>query len=350
MNKVKEFFWLCSGSNRQILENCPSESSKYVGIGATIFFTGVFAAIAGGYALYTVFDNYFVAAFFAIVWGLMIFNLDRFIVSSMRKNGNPKKEFITALPRIILAILISIVIAKPLELKIFEKEIESEIVLMEQEDFALKENVVKSRFENTKTQLDAEIGALKNEVNAKTESRDRLMEIARQEADGTGGTMQRNPGPIYRIKKQEADRVQQELENLIVRNDSLVKIKLAQLAQNDTLAAAALTTLVESKLNGLASRMEALDRVTDKSSAILIAHWFVLLLFIAVETAPVFVKLISQRGPYDYLLKAQEYGFESGHFEEIAKINTQIKKRTTKMSDEEIEYILARLRMGLEKS
>ena len=125
MKRIKHFFWLCSGANRPLLEKCPTEGSKYVGIGATIFFTGIFAALAGAYALYTVFGNYYVAVIFGLVWGLMIFNLDRYIVSSMRKEGNPAKEFYTALPRIVLALLISLVIAKPLEMKIFEKEIES---------------------------------------------------------------------------------------------------------------------------------------------------------------------------------------------------------------------------------
>ena len=109
MNRLKEFFWLCSGANRQILSNTPSESSKYVGIGATIFFTGVFAALAGGYALFTVFDNYFAAAVFGILWGLMIFNLDRFIVSSMRKNGEPRQEFMQVVPRLVLALVIYLI-------------------------------------------------------------------------------------------------------------------------------------------------------------------------------------------------------------------------------------------------
>lgn len=87
MRRLKEFFWQCAGAQQTLLNNCPSESSKYVGIGATILFTGIFAALAGGYALYTVFDLYWIAALGGLLWGLMIFNLDRFIVSSMRKNG-----------------------------------------------------------------------------------------------------------------------------------------------------------------------------------------------------------------------------------------------------------------------
>lgn len=122
MKKIKHFFWLCSGANRPLLDKCPTEGAKYAGIGATIFFTGIFAALASAYALFTVFENYYVSTLFGIVWGLMIFNLDRYIVSSMRKEGQSKKEFYTAIPRIVLAILISFVIAKPLEMKIFERK------------------------------------------------------------------------------------------------------------------------------------------------------------------------------------------------------------------------------------
>ena len=144
MDKLRHFFWLCSGAHHATLEKSPSESSKYVGIGATIFFTGLFAALAGGYALYTVFDNVWLAALFGLIWGLMIFNLDRYIVSSMRKEGTKSQEFGTAIPRILLALLISIVIAKPLELKIFDKEIRAELNLMEQEGYDLQVERIKT--------------------------------------------------------------------------------------------------------------------------------------------------------------------------------------------------------------
>ena len=30
-----EFFWICSGANRKILRQCPTEYSKYFGIGSS---------------------------------------------------------------------------------------------------------------------------------------------------------------------------------------------------------------------------------------------------------------------------------------------------------------------------
>ncbi len=350
MKRLKEFFWLCAGASKPILSNCPSESSKYVGIGATIFFTGVFAAIAGGYALYTVFDNYFMAVVFGLVWGLMIFNLDRYIVSSMRKNGDTNRELLAAVPRIILAIIISIVIAKPLELKIFEKEVESEIALMIQEDKAIKELTVKDRFTSTRDRLQSEIQVLKAEISEKTESRDELRRIAQEEADGTGGTKQRNAGPIYRIKKADADRVEAELEALQTTNNALIAEKQDQLADLEAEQQTALAGVADAQLTGLASRIEALSRLAAKSAAIAMAHWFIMLLFLAVETAPVLVKLISQRGPYDYVLKKEEYGYEAAYYEDLAKLNSMIKKRSGRLTREELDYVTNRLQLGLDNT
>ena len=108
---LKQFFIICSGSDTDILEQCSKgEQNKYAGIGATVFFTAVMAFIAGSYALYTVFDNLYSAIFFGLIWGLLIFNLDRFIVSTIKKRNSVMDELIQATPRIILAVIIAFLI------------------------------------------------------------------------------------------------------------------------------------------------------------------------------------------------------------------------------------------------
>jgi hypothetical protein len=52
--------------------------------------------------------------------------------------------------------------------------------------------------------------------------------------------------------------------------------------------------------------MDGLSALTSESSAMALANIFIMLLFIAIETAPIFVKLISPRGPYDELLELLE--------------------------------------------
>ena len=349
MKKTKYFFWLCSGANRALLEKCPTESSKYVGIGATIFFTGIFAALAGAYALYTVFDNYIAAALFGTVWGLMIFNLDRYIVSSMRKEGNARKEFYTAMPRIVLAVLISLVIAKPLEMKIFEKEIDSELELMEQQSFAEKERLIKQRYQVGAGAVREEIEKLKAEIDQKAFKRDELRNLAQREADGTGGSMRRNAGPIYKIKKADADRVERELETLMAKNQALIDANYAKLGRIESARDAEIQAVNRGSFSGPAARMDALSRLTSKSQAVWLANWFIILLFIAVETAPVFVKLISPRGPYDHLLLVEERGIESVMYQQLAKQNVSTKQKTREYPVFEKEYIDGKLEASLNR-
>lgn len=350
MQELTHFFWLCSGADMAILKKCPTEKSKYAGIGATVFFTGLFAALAGGYALYTVFDNVWIAAACGVVWGLLIFNLDRFIVSSMRKEGKFSREFLMALPRILLAILISVVIAKPLELKIFEKEINAELIIMDQQQRGRQEAEVKVRFTSIQDSLKSEIKTLKQEIETKLIVRDDLLRIAREEADGTGGSKKKNLGPIYKIKQANAEAAERELIHLKLDNENQITALVKRIHKNDSILTAEIAAIENAKVNGPAARIEAMSRLTEQNNAMRWAEWFIILLFIALETAPVFVKLISGKGPYDNLLKAEEHRFAMAENEELAKINAEIKARNSGISQLEGEYITERLDAALKSS
>jgi hypothetical protein len=90
---LNEFLWVCSGVNRRILRQCPTDYAKYTGIGGTILSTALMAALSGGYAMSTIFTDenlepiWSIVIFFGIFWGLLIFNLDRFIVNTMYSDG-----------------------------------------------------------------------------------------------------------------------------------------------------------------------------------------------------------------------------------------------------------------------
>ena len=172
MDKVKRFFWLCSGSHLKTLEEVPSEGAKYAGIGATIFFTGLFAALAGGYAIYTFSDSLWISIPTGIVWGGMIFNLDRYIVSSMRKAHSWKKEWLMATPRIFLAIIISLVIARPLELKIFEKEINAELITMNLELLQANQDSVNQYYSQQIAGIESDISGINRQINLLAAKRD----------------------------------------------------------------------------------------------------------------------------------------------------------------------------------
>ncbi|MCC7506737.1 MAG: DUF4407 domain-containing protein [Saprospiraceae bacterium] len=317
MKTVQEFFLFCSGVESSILEKCPSDRNKYAGIGATVFFTGVLAFISSGYALYTVFDSIWAALFFGLIWGLMIFNLDRYIVMSMKSYGRWWRDWLVALPRLALAVLLALVISKPLEMKIFDKEIQAELIQMEQEVFKQQEDRVKARFQAQIDEQRAQIVLLKNDIAAQTALRDTLVRMAAQEADGTGGSGHKNLGPIYRAKKADADRAQTELDALLATSLPAIQEKEKMIQTMEASVQGEIAALNRTRYDGLAARMEALSRVSAGSLAILYTRLFITLLFVAIETAPIMVKLISYRSPYDYLLHDHEHVFEMNNKEQV---------------------------------
>lgn len=144
-NKVRNFFWFCSGVNISLLEQCSSDFNRYANIGATIFFTALLAWVSMAYALNSVFESLIPSIAFGFIWSLMIFTLDRTIVSSMQKPSQEVtyKEFefwresVFALIRLGVAVIISLVIMKPLEIKIFEDRLVAEIKNMGDEQAKL---------------------------------------------------------------------------------------------------------------------------------------------------------------------------------------------------------------------
>ncbi|MBE0393554.1 hypothetical protein BJQ96_03424 [Flavobacterium sp. PL0002] len=294
---LKQFFILCSGADKDILEDCSQgEQTKYVGIGATVFFTAVMAFIACTYALFTVFDNLYPAIIFGIVWALLIFNLDRFIVSTIRKRDKIGSEFLQATPRIILAVIIAIVISKPLEIKIFEKEINT-VLLKEKNAMALQNkkevaNYFKSDVDKNKT----EIEKLKAEITNKEKEVNTYYETYIAEAEGTSGTKKLGKGPVFKEKIAKHDLAKKELDSL--QKNNLAKIalldKTATTLQTDLDKKVTETQPIIDGFDGLMARINALDKLPWLPS------FFIMLLFLAIETSPIIAKLLSPKGEYDF--------------------------------------------------
>ena len=294
---LKRFFITCSGADKDLIYSCSNgEQNKYAGIGATVFFTALMAWLAAGYALYTVFDNIWAAGFFGFVWGLLIFNLDRFIVSTIRKRDRFRQEFLQATPRIVLAMIIAIVISKPLEIKIFQKEIDT-VLLKEKNDLAIA-----NYFEGDIAKNKAETDSLKSDIAKKEKEVNELYSTYITEAEGTKGTMKLGKGPVYKEKREKHDAALLELETL--RKTNLEKIaakeKEADKLKADLGKKVTETQPIIDSFDGLMARINALNKLP------LLPSLFIMLLFLAIETSPIIAKLLSPKGEYDLKLEDTE--------------------------------------------
>jgi hypothetical protein len=321
----------CSGAAPQLLKRCPTETGKYAGIGASVLFTAIFAAVAAGYALSVMFNSIWITVCFSILWGGMIFNLDRFIVSGMRKSGLLRNDLMIAVPRFIMAIVIAMVVSKPLELKLFEKEINRKLDEKRTNEALLAKTSIASSFPEVK-ELENKIFALKREVKEKEAFRNQLQKEYDAERFGkktSGTTGISGIGANAKKKEIQLDEAQKELN----KTTELNRIKVNELEkQLNVLSIQKTNAFLKQKpgidnYDGLAARIDALSVLTKESSAMNLVNIFIVFLFIVIETTPVLVKLMAQRGPYDELLDIHEHAYKNYRRELISKSDYKTSKR-----------------------
>lgn len=307
LKKIYRTFCWCSGARIHLLNSCPTDFNKFFGIGIIVCLTGLMASISGGYALFTVFDNIVTAIIFGLLWGVLIFFIDWYIVSSLRKENKIKKELLTASPRILLAIMISVIISKPLELKLFQKEIDQQIENLKRD----KENTYLQKVDKNFAELlvlQQNNKQLQDEINTLTETRSKLYDSIIAEAEGRSVTNKIGKGPVFKEKRTEFDQIDGDLRELRIKNANLIfenNSRIKELKKNRDQQVVKGNVLTEN-YNGFLARLEAFGQLCQQNKTINITNWFIILLFIIIETCPMIVKLISDRGVYDELFELEE--------------------------------------------
>ena len=355
---IGSFLLKCSGVNPDILEKCPKhEATIQAGIGGIILGTAALAFISGGYALYTIFKNPWAACCFGLLWALVIFNIDRYFIGSIKKTGKFWSELQSCLPRLVLAVLIGLTISEPLKLELFRSEIEESL------DIKLKDKktVVSTGFDrqaalsndarkandqerekrregadrlcrNSQAPLYSKIALLDKEMANKDRVKQSRYDLYLGECSGRAGTGMRGDGPEcmrtreayeaaleeWRMAVAEADAKIAGLRKDIAvlgstrlaeraKADSEWQWKNNRLDQKDAAISQkkneALQHLEHISSDGFLSRFIALKDLVNRNPELLVMYFIVSLLFIFVEVAPVMSKMMRAEGPYDYVLK-----------------------------------------------
>ncbi|HEX7844682.1 MAG TPA: DUF4407 domain-containing protein [Chitinophagaceae bacterium] len=303
------FLWWCAGAHQSLLKQFPSENSKYSGLGGVILATFVLASLAGGYAMYTVFENVLLAFVFAIIWGLIIFNFDRFLVSTMRKYGvSKKKQLWMVVPRILLALLIGLTIARPLEMKIFDKEINTKMTENLHKKVQLNDSLLQIENKALLQQTTDERNRLTTRKQAIEDSLQQLRRSYIMEADGTGGSGQRGIEKLTRLKQdaynQALAQYAPELSLLVTgiheQDSILANAKAAMEIKRKEFEKEAAANM------GFLERNKALSDLSGEESSVWWACTLISLLIILIETGPIIAKLIMPVGPYDIALAKEE--------------------------------------------
>ncbi|MGD2202846.1 DUF4407 domain-containing protein [Microbacterium maritypicum] len=119
---------ILGGAEGEILDRVPGETPRFVQMFFVLAGTALVSAISMLFALTTgVQAAIWLAVPLALVWALIIFNLDRFLTSTMSSTRNVWRLIGLAIPRVIMAAIIGFVVAEPLVLQIFHNDIAREV-------------------------------------------------------------------------------------------------------------------------------------------------------------------------------------------------------------------------------
>lgn len=119
---------ILGGADGPILDTVPGETPRFVQMFFVLLGTAIVSGLSMIFALTTgVQVAVWLAVPLAIVWGLIIFNLDRFLTSTMKSTRNGWKLAGLAIPRVVMAMIIGFVVAEPLVLQAFHNDIAREV-------------------------------------------------------------------------------------------------------------------------------------------------------------------------------------------------------------------------------
>lgn len=127
-SRIGETLARLGGANLTILARAPMERQRFIQMALVLLTTAGLAVFSMSFALHDgVKTSWWAAVPLGICWGLIILNIDRLLVLSLSAVKGGWKLFWMALPRLLMAALLAVVISTPLVLRVFADEINAQI-------------------------------------------------------------------------------------------------------------------------------------------------------------------------------------------------------------------------------
>lgn len=339
MSRIGDGLAALGGARAEVLERAPGDRQRFLAMGLVLITTAAVSAASASFALAIALSAPLAVAIgIGILWGLVILAIDRMLVVGMPRQPRVSSNLLLALPRVALALIIGVVVATPLTLQVFDREISAEVEVMTREAkqafeerlaadprFAaideLEAEVARNRgliADGGRAALaeDADYGAAQAATAAAQAAYDEANRVWVSELDGTEGTGIIGDGPITQSKKLDRDEKLAALEAARTAEAEAKAAAEARIAAgaSETVAQAEaalaagtaelerLTTARETEQaryeavaeqsGGLLARLDALGRIGDRNGMLALAHLMIALLFVCVELMPVLMKTL----------------------------------------------------------
>lgn len=352
LREVRMFLQSLAGAREEILAQCPSERVKFESLGWSLLITSGMAVVSMWFALSSAMGvNGIIAVFPAVLWGLVILGIDRWLITSMPRDG--KRKLLVAAPRLLMAVLLGTLISTPFVLRIFQAEINAQIAVIKQQRYS--DFIAAQQKSNVGSQVSywtRQVGSLQKvvdsggaqplnpaadaQVQAFTKQRAQELSLQGQyykqwqcQLYGVyqGVKCPKGNGPLARASENSYNQAKAQVaqlasdirkrENQLAANDAASQRTRYDQAKAALPAAQAQLRIAQARedalrtsfnaqndaLNGILIRLQALSQLSKGDFTVTAARFLVFLLFLVVEILPVTVKLFQPRGPYDEIFE-----------------------------------------------
>ncbi|HEX5925822.1 MAG TPA: DUF4407 domain-containing protein [Baekduia sp.] len=325
--------WL-STADRDVLAKCPEgEETRFIASGGAVLSTTGMALLSGTFAFHLMLHVPLVPAILlGLAFALLIMNLERYVQASIKRQGTTFFTLLSAVPRLVLAFLMGLVLAIPLLLLVFGSEVNLQARADRNAELFAARQAINRQFPQIESlqrradTLEGQIHAIKTGTALKTSPAyvalgrrlNRLQalrrttkdpKLARSYARQANGTLAKIR-PL-REKLLEAERVQtQQAQTAQRRELTTVRDELAPMTAERDRKLAEVGPQYHGD-PGLADRIKALDELTHHNSAVGDLKNLLWIFILAIDSMPAVLKtLLSVGRPsvYEDVLDAHELG------------------------------------------
>lgn len=326
-DKLSRFLCVCGGSSPEVLDHIQNkhEKIKHTMFGAAVLVPSLFGVLTGANAVSKVFPSPLTYLSLGLLWGATIFVIDRLILTSMqhpfgladRNWQGLARQAITTTLRLAIGFVLAMVIATPLNLAIFRKEINQELHERQHVTVAEKNAAILKSVEERITNVKQELVTIKDDNAIDGEAIGAAEKAIEEEFSGAAPSKLPGTGKRYNDKSQFVADLKERLQPAMnQRNGRLgqlneqLRILDAQMQQAQGSVNTSQLTAISAQPTesySLLESIEGLARLKSKSST---AWWVVVsieLLFLLIELTPITAKLISGAGLYEQEVSASQY-------------------------------------------
>jgi len=303
-----------AGSDRSILARCPRvEFYLQTILGMAVLLTAIMAGLAGGYAMSLVFDDPGIYMPFGVLWGLIIMNIDRQLItttsvglSSIAEVRFFRRLVVPVATRLPIAVVLGLVIAIPLELRMFAREIDRK--LMEDKEHRRIELLNSAEASRTKTEAKRAQCVVGHVAARAEEVQDAKAEVQRlEELIAAGNDIVSRDGRV--LAPSSFWELRRQLREATARRNNLQLKYPTELANAETKCQTEVDPVVETPpaetgpIAGLVTRYETLSWLHAANPAAREIGLGIRLVIILIEVMPVLVKVLGGEKAYDRLVE-----------------------------------------------